>query len=61
MSEQLPKDSMLYCLTCGVPRYEFTDREIDAQRRTLAKAWGQSMSQVTEYEAVHYLREAKRS
>jgi len=48
--------SEIYCLTCGCPRYEFSDKEIDAMRRSLAKAWGQNMSQVTEYEAVYYLR-----
>lgn len=59
MTEQLPKDSLLYCLTCGVPQYEFSDKEIDAMRRKLAASWQQSINQVTEYEAVHYLRGGK--
>jgi hypothetical protein len=52
-------DERMYCLTCGCPRYEFTDKEIDAMRRKLAATWGQSISQVTEYEAVYYLRGGK--
>ncbi len=46
---------------CMPPRSEFTDAEIDAMRSKLAKAWGQSLSQVTEYEAVYYLRQRRRT
>lgn len=51
-------ETLVYCLTVpsGCPRYEFSDKEIDAMRSHLAKAWKQNLSQVTEYEAVHYLR-----
>lgn len=59
MSEPITKDTLLYCLTCGVPQYEFSDKEIDATRRKLAAQWHQSTNQVTEYEAVHYLRQWK--
>lgn len=38
----------------------FTDEEIDSMRRKLAKRWNQTISQVTDYEAIHYLREAAR-
>lgn len=47
----------IYCLTCGCPHYEFSDKEIDAMRRKLAATWHQSITQVTEYEAVYYLRQ----
>lgn len=50
-------ETIIYCATCRMPQYEFSDNEIDAMRSQLAKHWGQSVSQVTEYEAVHYLRE----
>lgn len=59
MSEQVPTKDQVYCLTCGVPRYEFSDKEIDAMRRKLAASWQQLITQVTEYEAVHYLRGGK--
>lgn len=59
MSEQAPTKDQVYCLTCGCPQYEFSDKEIDAMRRRLAAQWQQSISQVTEYEAVHYLRGGK--
>ncbi len=49
----------MYCLTCGCPCFEFTDKEIDAMRRKLAALWKQSITQVTEYEAIHYLREGR--
>lgn len=56
MTDQLTEVDMVYCATCRMPQYEFSDKEIDAMRRKLAAQWGQSISQVTEYEAVHYLR-----
>jgi len=52
-------DDRVYCMTCGCPKYEFTDKEIDAMRRKLAATWHQSITQVTEYEAVYYLRGGK--
>lgn len=63
MSEPRPpsEDHQIYCLTGGCPKYEFSDKEIDAMRSHLAKTWGQSISQVTEYEAVHYLRLERQS
>jgi hypothetical protein len=57
------EETQVYCLTMpgGCPRYEFSDKEIDAMRSHLAKAWKQNLSQVTEYEAVHYLRSERPS
>lgn len=36
---------------------EFTDKEIDDERRKLAKQWNQTISQVLDEEALHYLRQ----
>jgi hypothetical protein len=55
----MENSTYIYCLTCRVPRYEFSDKEIDRMRSHLAKQWGQNLSQVTEYEAVAYLRQDK--
>lgn len=50
---------MIYCACCQQPNnHGFSDREIDDMRRELAKQWNQSISQVTEYEALSYLRAA---
>ena len=35
---------------------EFTEKEIQAMRRKLAKRWRQKVSQIYDHEAVHYLR-----
>jgi hypothetical protein len=59
MSGPVSVDELFYCLTCACPQYEFSDKEIDAMRRRLAAQWSQSISQVTEYEAVYYLRGGK--
>ena len=35
---------------------EFSEKEIIRKRRALAKSWRQKLAQVTDYEAIHYLR-----
>ena len=38
----------------------FSGKEILNMRRFLAKTWRQKLSQVMDYEAIHYLREERR-
>ena len=35
---------------------EFSEQQISRMRSALAKQWKQSKDQVTDYEAIHYLR-----
>lgn len=42
-------------MTVG-PDSEFSDKDIEQKRRELAKRWHQSLSQVTDYEAISMLR-----
>jgi len=35
---------------------QFSRKEVDAMRARLAKQWRQTVDQVTEYEALYYLR-----
>jgi hypothetical protein len=51
------RDIQCNCFNCGPARYEFTQKEIDKMRSKLAQQWKQSVSQVMDYEAVHYLRQ----
>ena len=49
-------------VTLGQPRYfsdsrkQFSDDEVDRMRAALAKRWRQSKDQVTDVEALYYLR-----
>lgn len=64
MSEELRtkdhRDIWCNCLNCGSTRSEFSQKEIDKMRSKLAQQWKQSVTQVTDYEAVHYLRQGLR-